>query len=402
MKSLIKFEYRKLWNKVGVTAVITLLILTTVYTFAFIGVQRGTFDENGKSVSGIATYRVLRENSKDLEGVMDEKYIKKLIKKYNASFEKKYITSPDHSGYLSMGGMTKYDDTNYLVNYAYYGPYMSNGNEKMGLDYDFLKSEKSFYKKYKEALYDDQTFAGYQKMNPKREVALKKKINQLKTPFRIGYRQGLANVSSYFQNLYPCFILALAFALASIYAKDSVSGINEMTLCTACGRKQDLKAKWIAGNLFTVSAYILFWAVLLIEHGAVATLDGWNVTAQQMWITIQNINMGTGMVIQFASGLVGVLVAANIIMMLSIKIKKTKLTVFTGAVIMYLLIKWNATYGVFGYFNPLKFSSNDIFQTFFLGNTPVPYYYFVPFLGAVYILISYVCSRMSYRRLKIN
>lgn len=406
MKSLIKFEYRKLWNKVGITAVMTLLILTTVYTFAFIGVQTGTFDKNGKSVSGIATYRVLRETSKDLKGVMNGKYIRKLIKKYNASFEKKYLTSPDHNGYAGMGGKTKYDDTNYLINYAYYGPYMSSGNEKLGLDYDFLKSEKSFYKKYKEAVYDTIVDSRVlpQKITEKRSEALKKKVNQVKTPFKIGYVQGLFNVLNYYTNLYPVFFFTLAFALACTYAKNSNSGISELNLATRYGRRKNMQARWIAGNLFTVTVYLIFLAVLFAEHGAIATLDGWNVSAQEFcyWCVL-NISSGTWLIIVFAEGLLGCLVIANMVMMLSIKIKRTKLTVAAGFIVIYYIVKIGSGYELSAWFSPLKFISDDVFvQYLFIGNFPISYLVIIPVLGMLYILISYSFTRGSFRKYRMN
>ena len=57
--------------------------------------------------------------------------------------------------------MMKYDVPNYFINFAYYGPYMSNGNEKVGLDYDFLESEERFYTTYKEAVKERYRFFSF-------------------------------------------------------------------------------------------------------------------------------------------------------------------------------------------------------------------------------------------------
>ena len=79
---------------------------------------------------------------------------------------------------------------------------------------------------------------------------------------------------------YSVFFIVVAFVLACTYAKDSLSGINELTLSAAKGRKKDFRARWIAGNLFTATVYVIFIGVLFIEHGAVATFGGFGASAQ--------------------------------------------------------------------------------------------------------------------------
>lgn len=88
MKTQIRFEYRKLWNKVSIVALIALIIVTTLYSLVYSQIQRRSMDKNGNFVSGLAAYRAMKEATKDIEGEMDDAYLKKLIKKYNASKEK--------------------------------------------------------------------------------------------------------------------------------------------------------------------------------------------------------------------------------------------------------------------------------------------------------------------------
>ena len=147
---LIKLEYRKMWNGISIVSVSALSILTIVFAVVTLNIQQRVLDKNGDIVSGLSAFRALKESAEDLEGVMDGEYIQNLIEKYNASYDKEFLE--ENRGFLGTGGMTKYIITNYVINYAYYGPYMSNGNDKIGLDYDFLSSEESFYQKYKEAV----------------------------------------------------------------------------------------------------------------------------------------------------------------------------------------------------------------------------------------------------------
>ena len=145
MKDLIKLEYKKLWNGISIVSLVALSILTIIFAVVTLNIQHRTIDKDGNIVTGLPSFRALKEAAEDLEGVMDGDYIQNLIEDYNSSFDKAYMD--EHRGFLGTGGVTKYIITNYVINYAYYGPYMSNGNDKIGLDYEFLNSEESFYQK---------------------------------------------------------------------------------------------------------------------------------------------------------------------------------------------------------------------------------------------------------------
>ena len=98
---LIRFEYRKLWNKISMTVLIAFLIFSTLHTFIYLNLQWRTLDGNGNVWEGLRAYRILKEVSKDVEGVMDEQYFGRLIKDYNASAEKEYLDpNGEHRGFL--------------------------------------------------------------------------------------------------------------------------------------------------------------------------------------------------------------------------------------------------------------------------------------------------------------
>lgn len=406
MKNLIKMEYRKMWNKITIAAVIAISVLTTLFTFIYLNIQRQTIDNNGEIVYGLQSYRALKEASKDLEGVMDSDYIQKLIKKYDSSIDKKYLE--EHRGYLGTGGMTKYMITNYVINYAYYGPYMTNGNDKMGLDYKFLESEESFYDKYKEAVKEEllavNEWNGLFPYSEEQISVLNKKIERVKTPFRIEYHTGLSTLTSWFTMEYPVFFVVLAFALAATYAKDSVSGMSELALSSAYGRKKNMKARWIAGNLLTIVAYLIFIGLLIVEHGAIATLHGWNASAQTSWFTcLYNINIGTGILILFAGGLFGALVMANFVMLISMKTKSIKLTTVLSVVMVWLLVEQSSTYSQIKLFNPIQFKSEALIQDYlFVGNMAVPYFIVAFLLMVLYVTVFQLFMKQSYKKYYLN
>lgn len=393
MRTMVKFEYRKLWNWVSIAAVIAMCILSTLHTFIYLNMkgQWRAIDTNGEIVSGLGSYRALKEACKEIEGTMDDEYLRNLLEQYAVSVDKKYLD--ENRGFLGTGGMTKYMYPNYFINYAYFSYYMSNGNNKMGLDYDFLKSEESFYQKYREAvkeqlMYENQ-YAGLVKFTDTQIEVLNQKIVGIDTPVRVAYCQGISNFMNWYDLEYPIFFVVLAFALSCTYAKDSSSGVSELTISSAKGRKKNFRARWIAGNLFAVSVYLIFVGVLLIEHGMVATFSGFGASAQTYWFDcIFNFNIGTGMLLKILGGLLGTLVFANVSMLLSGIFKNSKVASVSAILVIAALSKLSNTYSQIKLFYPLQFSSDAVVKSFFIiGKALIPYSVVVLMLTVLYITV---------------
>lgn len=404
MKRQIWMEYRKLWNKVSVVAVIAMCLVVIVHVFVYLNLQYRSIDSNGEIVKGLASYRALKDASKDLEGVMDGEYIQKLINSYNNSFEKEYLA--EHRGFLGTAGMTKYDVPNYFINFAYFGPYMSNGNEKVGLDYNFLESEESFYTAYKEAVKELLAEEGL--YSDEQLFVLNKKADNLKTPFITGYAQGLFNLRTWFIWDYSLVFFVTAFALAGLFSKNNTGGVTELTLSSKYGRRMNLNARWIAGNLFSASVYLIYLTVQIIVNGAIGTLAGWNLSAQMLWFDcLYSMTIGDGLLIMFFGGLMGTLVIGNIVMLFSIKLKNAKLAA-VFSVIAVLLIRQTGSMDVWYYnilelFSPIYFKNDTLIQRYlFVGNIAVPYFVAVSVVTVLYVAVLYTGVRLSYKKYHIN
>lgn len=408
MRKQIWMEYRKLWNKVSVVAIAALCVVVTLHVLVYLNLQWRTLDSDGNLVEGVHSFRALKEASKDVEGVMDGEYIQKLITKYNNSYEKKYITK--HTGFGTTGGMTKYDTPNYCINFAYYGPWMSNGSDKMGLDYDFLKSEESFYTKYKEAIKEEleedaqSLYLGY---SDEQLEILNQKADTVKTPFTTGYIQGWANLRTYFIMDYSLVLFVMAFVMAGLFSRSNTGGITELALSTRYGRRKNLNARWVAGNLFAASVYLIYLATQVIVNGAIGSLAGWNTSAQTFWFScLHNITLGEGLSILFFGGLLGVLVIANIVMLLSIKFKNAKLTaVFSVLAIFFIQYLGNAEgmYGIPELLSPMCFGSDTIINLYlFIGKVAVPYFVAVSVVAVLYVAVLYAGTRLSYKKYSVS
>jgi len=357
MKRQIYMEYRKMWNKITGVAVLAMCAVVILHLFIYLNLQYRAIDSEGQIVEGLASYRALREASEEIKGTMDGTYIRELVDKYNNSFDKSYLK--EHRGFLGTGGMTKFMVPNYFINYAYYGAYMSNGNDKIGLEYDFLDSEDEFYKTYKETVKEHLA-----EVNPYTEEQMNilgKKVDKLNIPYQTGYYQGLANLRAWFVLDYGLIFVVLAFALSGIFAKDHAGGITELTLSSKYGRKNNFNVRWIAGNIFIISIYFIFIGVQLIVNGVIATLDGWNLPAQMFWFEcLHNITVGEGILILFGGGLLGAIVIGNIVMLISIKMKNRKLAVILSAIAVFWILKSKNVYGFSKMFNPANFISDSL------------------------------------------
>lgn len=403
MRRQIWMEYRKLWNKVSVVAVMAMCIMVVLHLFVYLNWQYRSIDSNGEIVEGLASFRALKEASKDLEGVTDGEYIQRLITSYNNSFEKEYLA--EHRGFLGTAGMMKYDVPNYFINFAYYGPYMSNGNEKVGLDYDFLESEERFYTTYKEAV--KELLADEGLYSDEQLLVLNKKADNIRTPCITGYAEGLFNLRTWFIWDYSLVFFVLAFAIAGLFSKDNIGGITELTISSKYGRRRNLNARWIAGNLFAASVYLIYLAVQIIANGAIGTLAGWNLSAQMLWFhCLHNITLGEGLLIMFFGGLLGALVIGNIVMLFSIKLKNVKLAA-VFSVIAVLLIRQTGSiegmYGIIELFSPIYFEEDSLIQLYwFVGNLAVPYFVAVSVVVVLYVAVLYTGVRLSYKKYRIN
>lgn len=406
MEGLIRLEYKKMWNGISIISLSALSILTIIFAVVTLNLQYRAIDSDGNMVKGLASFRTLKEASKDLEGQLNEEYIRKLIQKYDASYDKAYLA--ENRGFLGTGGMTKYIVSNYVINYAYYGLYMSNGNEKVGLDYTFLNSEEEFYKKYRGAVLEQLLYVNVENgLFPysERQISiLEKQIQNIKTPFRIAYHTGWANVFGYFGMEYPAFFIVLAFCLSGCYAKDSVNGIDELMLASTGGRKKDMQARWIAGNLFTVVFYLIYVGMLIAVHGGIAGLHGLGASVQTFWFEcFHNFSVGTALLIVFLCGLAGALVMANSVMLLSIKVKHTKLATVMGIIAVALMLRQASTYSQIKMFNPMQFKESALLTDFlFIGDMIVPYFAIVLILCAAYITVLWLTLRFSYKKYHLN
>ena len=165
-----------------------------------------------------------------------------------------------------------------------------------------------------------------------------------------------------------------------------------------------MKARWIAGNLFALTAYLMFVGVLVVVHGVIGSLHGLGASAQTFWFDcIFSISVGTGLLLIFFGGLAGSLVMANIVLLLSVGIKNSKVAAVAGIAVVLLLRKGTDTYSQIKLLDPIRFGGNESAYSYLMvGTAIIPYFVVVLLLSIVYVIALWLVMRMSYKKYYIN
>lgn len=393
MRKLIFYEFKKLWSRTAILAVAALILFSMIMTGIFyIYYENPIITATGERVTAVNNYWRLKKESESLEGVVNQKYLENIVDEFESSIEKR-----DFSHRFGMDTM-RFNIASYLLNFP--ADLERTSNFSMQFDYDYLKSEQAFYDQYKKGV--KEVIRNQQKLAKNRnefawflytDEQLEKidnKVDSLKTPFKVSYFLGLEKAIYDFRTQYWIVLIVLSFVLCGVFSKDSTNGIDEITLASTWGRKKNMNAKVIAGNLFSIVVYFIFIATILILNGIFASLHGWEMSAQVLWRScLYNMSIGTAIMIMFAMGLLGTLLIANFVMLISIITKHIKLSsVFSIASVLMLVELAKTTNMLQLQLNPIYFSTRLQLDTpIFIGDTMIPYFLISALIAILYLMV---------------
>lgn len=172
-----------------------------------------------------------------------------------------------------------------------------------------------------------------------------------------------------------------------------------------------MNARVIAGNLFAVVSYGIFVGTLFITIGLVASLEGWNESAQIFWyICPYNMSFGTGILIMIFMGLLGVVIVANIIMLISINFRNSKVSTIISIGVIIIFLRLTQTENQLQLqLNPIFFGTHftttnltefEIFH--FIGELMIPYSLLSLILFGIYMTIIRLLTLRSYKKYRLN
>lgn len=384
MKEIVIFEWKKLWqSKLTVLAVVLLIVTCIFLNFATF------FMFEAESLGRNST---IRKETKG--GTLNQEYIDHLIESLDL-YEldpiewNEFLQNSSYSSALQFIGFVK-----------------DLSEEELQ---DILANEENLYQQYKMAVSQQIEHANlfnWFQYTAEQMARIDNKIDQIQTPFDIGYNRGIGMFIYQYQTLYILVLLVISFLLSSIFTCDSPQGIDELTLALKKGRKQNFNARIITGNILALTIYAIFIGVMLLQHALVFSLQGWGDSLQSFWVTaIYNISIGSGILIIILHGLFTVLLVANLVMLISITIKKSKLATLLSVATMGLLVQLTNTSNPLllqlnpVYFATQRFNSNWGFEFYyFIGNIMIPYTVIVLMLGSLYFLVIRLLTVKQYKR----
>lgn len=392
---LLWYEIKHCFHKNAVFAIGAMLMIGVLHSLIYLNLQYRTVKSDGELVYGLKAFRTYYEISKDLDGVLDDEYLQKLRNEYEKSYEKKFLAEIDR-GFLSTGGMMKYIKTNYLLNIPRFGADMSNGNEKMDLSYDYLDSAKSFYRAYKNTVYEMlltfREWSGFRAFAEEEKEILRKKVENIKIPFRIEDTWGFSNATSYLYLEFFIMAFMICFSLSSIFTKDGIHKMSDMELVTMRGRSYHITIRFLAGLIFTMIFTFLQIFVVYSVQGMIQGFDGWKAAVQLYKpCCILDITAGGAFLLWNIGMLCGLLVVAGITMSVSIITKKTKPAIVIASAILYFIMKQSGGYDKWRIFNPFYFKTFSSLEEYYpMFGTVVPYFMVILFLTGLYSFILYM------------
>lgn len=401
MKQIIKYEFRKIWTKLTIISVISLMVVSTTLNFIAFFNSEVAITSDGDEIRGIRSFRAIKNQSEDIKGEMNQEYLDNLVKEFNSSVEKNEFIE------MMKYELTKYKFPNLTINFANYGPNMMS--DKKDLDFKFLQSEEDFYNEYKKSVSETIKFDNQKnwfRYTDEQMNQINKKIDDIDIPFKVDYYQGLEYFIWQYGAQYIFVLIVIAFALSSLFSKDSNNGIDELSLASKFGRKKNMNTRIIAGNIFAVVVYAMFIGNLLIQIGAVASLSGWNQSIQNMLYTcIYSISAGDGIVILIMQGLLVLLIITNLVMFISIKFKYSKLATILSLASIWLIDRLTYTTDTLSLqLNPFYYVTSTISSStyYFIGDIMIPYVLAFIGIGAMYLLIIRILTIREYKKYKLN
>lgn len=157
------------------------------------------------------------------------------------------------------------------------------------------------------------------------EIAFHKKENEkITTPYAYGNMTGYQN---FFKMQTPNFIFiafAVAIVLAPMFAGEHDSHMDALALSSRFGKNKLIWAKFLAGLSFAFFASVGFTLLFLLEIQAIYGLSGWNLPIQVCasgFLLNLPMNMLEFLLVSIGCCVLGILMAATVVMFLSVKMK---------------------------------------------------------------------------------
>jgi len=394
MNSVTRLELKKLHNKKNYLIGIIFFVMITVLMLTRSSID--VVDSDGKFISGIGSWKILKEQGISSDGWVTVDYMKKEREKYQNSVNKLYIEGI-RTDDRELG--LKLDHPHMMLFANLNIPYRAFNT--MNIDMNLNDEEiESFYENWPNAV---ERYLGQSHLKYSEEEieVIVKKAEQVKTPFYYEYNRGWHTLGYQMRETFYIFLIYIAFVLCDLLAKDNENGIEQMTLSTRDSRKGLYIRKLHASEIFSSIAYLFYIGLLLIYSSIVYSLHGANSSIQFLdVINIFSLTMWQAVFIEFIVGYFSTIVITHFVLFLSALFKRGKIALLICVIYLYLVNDYKMSISDsiqnIMYFMPQQFIQGvtRTEKLTVIGSLVMPYALVAIFLSTIYILIFRLISKI--------
>lgn len=254
---LIKYEWKKLWQKkmvkISLAAALLLQIFSCVYSLTM--THSSTFvDENGNDIERyeMSGYEMLMKDKKDAMvhngRVVDDAFIKEAV---NASAK----------------NMDEYKAIRTLLNDVF-GDNIANADAE------------TLYQAWKSNIVKEAKWDFH--LNSKEVSYWSNKVGKVKTPFTYKAALFWEEILQIGATIGTVLMVLVASCLSGVFADESRSGTDQLILCSRNGKIPVYTAKMITGTLFGTGCLILLYIMTFAIRGGVQGIEGFSADIQPL------------------------------------------------------------------------------------------------------------------------
>lgn len=279
---LIKYEWKKLWQKKMVKIAVTAAILLQVFaclSFLMMSEAEYSTDKDGNvlqesSMSGYEKQMTEKRNAQALDGrVIDDTLISEALHPSNPENGRK-----EYEEIILLLHSVLEDKTMNADSDLFYRTWRSNIVLKASLD---------------------------QSLNSKENAYWEKRVDKVETPFTYKYSFLWQDVLNIGMTIGTIVMMLIASCLSGVFADESKRGTDQLVLCTKNGKAPIYAAKIITGTLFGIGCVLLLYGITFAIRGGFLGFEGFGAGMQQLSPNIPYaISIGKAFLIMFGIALI--------------------------------------------------------------------------------------------------
>ncbi len=332
---MLRFEVKKVFskskNKIAVTALFIILIVTSILTINTVEYV----DKDGNHSVGISAARNLREEKNKWAGYLTEDVFQAVLEENKTINNSKEALSDDieeqDKAYAKTQGISGIID---VINYAF--------SEYRDYNYfaaDNVSSEevKNIYEKRISTL-KEWLDSGEETFTEQQKDFLIQQYENLKTPFYYEYADGwtalLQNISTFILIL----ALIIGFFVSGIFSDEFGTKADSIFFSTKLGRDKGVLSKIGTGFFITTVFYCFFVLLYTFIVLFVLGTDGAGCPVQlDLWRSVYNITFLQAYLLIVAGGYVGTLFASILAMLVSALTRSTPTAIIIPFIVLCTL-----------------------------------------------------------------